>query len=302
MTRTRFDQFSKQLLDEFLAPLGTVEKSLEVLGESRLIDLYFAPSSQPTVDPKTLGMLGQIAVTPCLLEPFRNPPTPVEVRDCLLKLFWVHADLQRRAKRENRRLPEAELPQLWVLASSVSANLLDNFAATNREAWPLGVYLMGNALKTKIVAINQLPQTEETLWLRLLGKGATQEQAIAELLAFPKRDPRRSRALQLLASWKITLETGETLEAEEQGLMMTLSQAYLEWEQKTEARGKQQGIKTERETTIENLLIARFGAVDEQLAAIIPRLLALSAEDYAQWLLQLAQLSREEVLARVEDI
>ena len=100
MSRTRFDQFSKQLFEEFLAPLGTIEKSLEVPGEARLVDLYFAPSQQPTIAPRSLGLLGRIATTPCLLEPFRNPPTPTEIRDCLLKLFSVHADRQRRAQRQ----------------------------------------------------------------------------------------------------------------------------------------------------------------------------------------------------------
>jgi hypothetical protein len=73
MSRTRFDQFPKQLLDEFLAPLGIVETSLEIPGESNFVDFYFVPATQPTVDPQTLGLLGQIAATPYLLEPFRNP-------------------------------------------------------------------------------------------------------------------------------------------------------------------------------------------------------------------------------------
>ncbi len=45
--------------------------------------------------------------------------------------------------------------------------------------------------RTEIVAINvQLPSTPETLWLRLLGNGSTQQQAIAEVLNFPVDHPR----------------------------------------------------------------------------------------------------------------
>lgn len=39
-----------------------------------------------------------------------------------------------------------------------------------------------------MILLNQLPPTPKTLWLRLLGKGATQQQAIQEVLALPKTD------------------------------------------------------------------------------------------------------------------
>jgi hypothetical protein len=300
MTRNKFDQFSKEFLEELLSPLGTVEKSLEVLGTSRLVDLYFAPAPQTETEPQMLGLLGRIAATPCLLEPFRNPPTTTEVKDCLLKLLSVHADLQRRTQRDDANVSEAELPRLWILASSISGNLLERFAATSNESWPLGIYGLGEALCTAIVAINQLPLTEDTLWLRLLGKGLTQEQAISEVLAIPEGDPRRSRILQLLAGWKITLEISDPADDEERGVVMVLSQAYLEWEKETEERGIQRGIQSERQITLEALFQARFGAIDEALAAILSKLVALSAEDYKQLLLELPRLSQNDLVERFQ--
>ncbi|MGB8702719.1 MAG: hypothetical protein WCD18_25165 [Thermosynechococcaceae cyanobacterium] len=146
MTRNKFDQFSKEFLEELLSPLGTVEKSLEVLGTSRLVDLYFAPASQTAADPQMLGLLGRIAATPCLLEPFRNPPTTTEVKDCLLKLLSVHTDLQRRIQRDDTAVSEEDLPTLWILASSVSGNLLERFAATSNESWPSQTVGMSSVL------------------------------------------------------------------------------------------------------------------------------------------------------------
>ena len=54
----------------------------------------------------------------------------------------------------------------------------------------------------------------------------------------------------------------------------------------------------ERRATIESLLKARFGELDEVLAAMIQPLSQLSAEDYAQLPLQVFSLSREELLAK----
>ena len=199
MARTRFEQLSKQLLEEFLTPLGKVEKSLEVLGEARFVDIWFVPFAQPDMSPEAIGLLGKLATTPCLLEPFRNQPTLTEVRNCLLKLFLVQADFQRKAKRgevseafpQEGRIPEAELPQLWILTSSASDTILSGFGANPRESWTEGVFFLAENIRAAIIAINRLPQTTDTLLLRLLGKGATQQQALSEVLALPVDNPQR---------------------------------------------------------------------------------------------------------------
>ncbi|KAM3094202.1 flagellar assembly protein H [Phormidesmis sp. 146-12] len=291
MTQIPFDQLAKQFLQTVLTPLGNVERSLEVPGESKFVDVWFEPATTPVVDPASLGVLGKIAATPCLLEPFRNPPTRTEVRTCLLKLLWVQEEEHRKATRQDSRLAETELSQLWILASAVSRPLLEDFGVTLRDDWVAGIYFLPNSLKSAIVSINQLPEIEETLWLRILGRDTTQRRAIAEVIALPQDDPRRAETLQMLTAWKVTIEMNEPLETEDEALLMALSQAYLEWEQATEQRGEQRG----EQQVIEALLKARFGELDTFLGAIVPQILALPTEEYAVLLLQ---LSREELLAR----
>jgi hypothetical protein len=256
VTKNLFDQFSKLLLEEVLSPFGAVETSREVSGEAQFVDVYFEPSSSPKLATRELGLLGQIAQTPCLLEPFRNQPTLSEVRSCLRKLYQVHGDYQRKARREQESIAEEALPQLWILASSASGTLLSQFEATQNDAWGAGVYFLAPGLKTAIVAINQLPLTEDTLWLRLLGKGQTQKQAVTEVIAFNIGDPRRSSILRLLANWKISIELTGQVEAEEE-LMMVLSQAYLEWEQRTEQKGRTEGEQVGEARLILRQLILR---------------------------------------------
>lgn len=288
-----------------MTPLGNVEKSLEVLGEARFVDIWFVPFSEPATDPDALGLLGKLAATPCLLEPFRNQPTLTEVRNCLLKLFLVQADFQRRARRGNisetypqeGRIPETELPKLWILASSASDTLLASFGASSRADWEQGVFFLAESFRTAIIAINRLPQTPDTLWLRLLGREATQRQAIREVLALPLDHPQRATALRLLANWRINMESSGEIDEDDRELIMALSQAYLEWEQETRNQGVQQGIQQGQRLVIENLLRVRFGNVDEALATIIPTLLELPVEEYTRLLLQ---LSREELLARFQ--
>ncbi|MBZ8179994.1 hypothetical protein [Oscillatoria salina] len=320
MTRQPHDQFAKQYLTELLASLGTVEISKEVPGEVRQIDLYFAPSATPTAEPQTLGLLGRLASFPCLLEPFRNQPSQTEIRSCLLKLLQLQSEFQRQARRENRTLSETELPRLWILATSASSNLIETFGAKlELENWCRGVYFLAEALKTAVVAINQLPTVPETLWLRILGKGTTQQQAISELIALPKANLLRVNTLELIANWRINLQMRENLTDEDRELIMNLSPAYLQWREATLNEGIQQGVQQGiqqgvqqgiqqgvqqgiqqgslqgQRLVIENLLQVRFGFRDESILQIVDALLALPPQEYTRLILQ---LSREDLLAR----
>jgi hypothetical protein len=287
MTRFRFDQFSKQYLEELLTPLGEVTIGKELLGEARQIDVWFVPNPQSAAGDE-LGLLGHLIKTPCLLEPYRSPPKPSEIRDCLLKLFLTHSEFQRQAKRDNTRLDEATLPRLWVLASSTSENLLRGFSThTDEPNWGTGIYFLGDHIHAAIIAINQLPETQETLWLRLLGKGHTQEQAIRELIALSRENSFRSRALELLASWRITIETAELIDVETQELIMQLSPAYTKWREETLQEGQQEG----EARLVLRLLDRRVGELSPEVRSQIQSLSLPQLESLGEALLDFSQPS-----------
>ena len=100
MTRFPHDQFAKDYLKELLTPLGEVQAPRSVAGEVREIDVWFAPIPQPTLEPQVLGLLGRFASSPSLLEPFRNAPTPSQIRSCISKLFDVHAEERTSGETE----------------------------------------------------------------------------------------------------------------------------------------------------------------------------------------------------------
>ncbi|MBD2441345.1 hypothetical protein [Nostoc sp. FACHB-110] len=291
MTTKPHDQFAKQFLEELLSPLGEVRTNQEVRDETRFVDVLFSPA--PEAQDSNLGLLGRIVVmNTALLEPFRNQPTPTEVRNCFLKLFAVIANAQRKAKREKRRLPEDSLAKLWIISPSASENLLADFEfKLDLGNWPSGVYFFQKGFRGAIVVVNELPVTEETLWLRILGRGETQRLAVTQLLALPQTNPLRQNTLRLITSWRVVAFQQNDLTEDERELIMNLSQAYQEWEETT----IQQGVKQERRQVVENLLRFRFGEVDAELATVINGLLQLSPEEFTPLCLQ---LTREELLAR----
>ncbi|MCU0551473.1 MAG: DUF4351 domain-containing protein [Leptolyngbya sp. Prado105] len=277
MTRQPFDEFSKQLFEVLLTPYGRVSVDRTVPGESRRIDIYFEPTASIMGDGTELGRLAQFSFTPCLFEPYRNPPTSVEVRNCVLKLYLLHAELHRAA---GRTLTDAELPQLWILASSASDQLLSDFGGELQNGED-GIYQFDRGWRSGIISIAELPTTEDTLWLRLLGKGTTQEQAIAELLMLPETNPKRATALDLLVRWRINIEMTATIDEEEGQFLMALSQAYLEWERQTEQRGRTQGEQRGKAALIVMQLRSRFNDLPMTVETQIEALSAAGLDELA---------------------
>ncbi len=83
------------------------------------------------------------------------------------------------------------------------------------------------------MAIHELPKTIDTLWLRLLGRGMVQREAVAELLALPKHHPYRQEAMKHLAILQVRLKARQNTTRDLREVMMSLSPVYEEWRQKT---------------------------------------------------------------------
>ncbi|MDK2412151.1 hypothetical protein QHH11_12850 [Aphanizomenon sp. PH219] len=304
MTREAHDQFAKEYLEELLKPLGQVDIGKDVKSEVREIDIWFVPNQSKPVT-SDLGLLAKMAVTSCLFEPFRNPPNEMTIRSCMSKLYSLHEELFRQAKREDRRLMENEFPVLWILTPTCSKNKLDGFRATLKDDWETGVYFLGESQKTAIVAINQLPKNQDTLWLRVLGNGETQKQAVQELITVSTEN-QRNYLLEILASWRKNIEINTNINDEDRELIMTLSPAYLKQREEWREEGIQTGLQTGRQEGLQeglrlivgSLLTARFGNLDEELSAIVTPIMELSLTERTDLLLNLSQLSREELLAK----
>ena len=301
MTRSIHDQFAKKCLTELLAPLGEVKSGFKITAEVREADLLFLRNPNAPKNVPEIGLLGKLAATSALFEPFRNSVNPKQIRSCIGKLFDTHAKLEREAKREKKTIAEADVIRLWILSPTVSTELLASCGAnTGGENWLEGVYFLPNVLKTGIIAIHQLPRTPDTLWLRILGRGKVQQQAIQELKSLQGEGKLHNNVLELVYEMLAILEVRQkqNLDVEAKEWIMELSTIYLERLQNVREEGIQQGkqeSKARERRTIESLLKTRFGTIDEPLSRIIEPIIALSPEEFTPLLLQ---LSREELLAR----
>jgi hypothetical protein len=280
MTQFPHDQFAKNLLESLLAPLGQIDTSLTINSEVREIDVYFTPLN--TDIPSDLGLIAQCVARPAVFEPFRNPVSTFQIRSCMSKLYDLHNELIRQAKRESQKLSETDLPNLWILTPTLAAQTLTGFGAiTEIEVWGNGVYLLPPLQKTGIIVIHQLPVTPATLWLRLLGKGNVQARAIEEVAALPRESSYRENALDLFSDLRAILSSKPDIETEERELIMQLSPLYLEQIRSAEQRGMEQG---ERELIV-RLLTKRVGNLSPSALAQIQSLPLAKLEELGSALL-----------------
>jgi hypothetical protein len=285
MTQSPFDQLSKNYLEEFLKPIGTVERQYEVPGEAKHVDVWFIPHQNITEPIDDLGLLGQMAKTPCLIEPYHNPPTRDEIRTCILKLLWINEDQRRKAEAADAPTPEA--PTLWVLASHISKPLLKDFHAHKKSP---GIYTMGPGLRTILVSIDELPTNQKTLWIRLLGRDQTQISALREVSNLPQDHPRRNKILRLLASWGVKIETGEIENFLGQEIIVGFSQAFLDWEEATEAKGIAIGEQKARSLVLRQLA-RRIGILPIETRSQVEALSITQLDELGEALLDFGQLA-----------
>jgi len=272
MAKQKHDQFAKDLLKTVLEPLGQVETSHEVPGESRLIDVHFVSREVAPEQLEPYGLLGRMAAGECLLEPYRTSLEDFDLVNCMSKLSWVQLEQWRKGKREGERLPREARARLWLLTPSATEARLADYGLEpghrvcgqrlsrgwfERGTWPKGVYLLGSAWGLGVVVIDRLPVQGETLLLRLMGRGAVQRQAIEEVQGLPAASVLRQNVMNLLFRWRILLKEHPVQTDEERELAMNLEHVYDEWRAKTLEEGKEKGIE-EGELRAARSIVAQF--------------------------------------------
>jgi hypothetical protein len=293
MSRQAHDELAKEYLEALLSPLGTVKTSQKISSEVLEVDVWFEPSPSPPSTTLPLGILGRMTNNIALFEPYRNPISENDLRGCLSKVLIAQNKKLKEGRRKNIPVPEEQLPALWIFTPTCSARVIDMAGAREIEGedWPKGIYFPAPLLRTGIVVIHQLPVVEETLWLRVLGRGNVQKQAVEELVELPASNPYKENLLEILANWRQNLELRDNVTNEEQEDIMNLSPAYLKQREEWKLEGKEEGRQEEAASLVLRLLTRRFGEVPQNLAQQVRELPIDDLEALGEALLDFQSLS-----------
>ena len=191
--------------------------------------------------------------------------------------------MRRAAKREQTNKTKIEIPKLWILTPTASRNIISGFSGTTQTDSLPGIYYLAKSLQSAIVVIHQLPQTQETLWLRLLGRGTVQKRAIDELAALPLNQPYVKITLELLYNLQKNLKINQSSQTEDQELIMRLAPLY----QQDRELAKQEG----EQRLIIRLLNRRVGEIDSLLIQKVQELTVEKLEELGEALLDFTSVT-----------
>ena len=155
---------------------------------------------------------------------------------------------------------------------------------------------MPRHLKSAIAVIHQLPETRETMWLRILGKGKVQQRAIAQLSSLATDDPLRIIALELLYQLQSNLvtDTEQELQPEERELIMAIPSLFREQLEAAQQQGIEQGRQAQQRLILENFLQVRFGEINSKMTALLSPISKLPAAEFTMLLLAISMLTVDE--------
>lgn len=275
MLKNRFDQAAKDMLRASLEPDGLFLTEVEANAPTQRIDGWFVPDTSRPPTRKRLGLLGNITEQSCTIELFHATPSVDEVSECVRKLLnFRHV----RALRE----PSAPLPWGWILSSGRPAAAIEGFAFQRAAGWPDGIYHTAPRLFTGIVAISELPEVPETLFLRLMGAGKTFQRALVDLKNLPPEAPARTIAGPVLLHYRLEVAASPRPRTrdEEEFLMITYENVEA-WEREQREKGLEEGLQNGLQKGLEEGLQnglreavtdsyeARFGAMPAELTAAL---------------------------------
>ncbi|HEU4537555.1 MAG TPA: hypothetical protein VFS00_25725 [Polyangiaceae bacterium] len=218
--RHRFDRIGKDLLRGALEPGGAVATELEVpTADAQAVDTWFEPAPERQAERQRAGLLGRMAETPTMFEPFHDPPSLDEVRGCVRKQLALDHHRALEARKQGR--PRPAFPRLWALSTGRPDGVLAGYGLTPIAGWPPGFYEGRPAEAMGVVVLRELPREHETLLLRLMGSGAVLRAAIEDLKRLPDDAWEREVAVPALLAARSEMAHDSNDESEREYLMTT---------------------------------------------------------------------------------
>jgi len=259
-----FDEFGKDVLERLLAERGgEVRMELPVRSRPQAVDLSFTPSPDGG---QRFPLLARMTREPCAFELVSRAPSIDELLGLARKTLNLG---HQRALYTPRPSLSRSLAPTWVLAAGTPRRALESMRARPVPGMPRGFYCVFDPLPLYVVVIRELPETPDTKWLRVLGRGRAMDGALAEVTGDPQ-DPTSSFLLPVLPHWM--RRRGEATDREEEAFFMRIERTYEEII--TEAHA------TAHARMLREQLQERFGPLDDSVSR---RLSEASPDQLLAW-------------------
>jgi hypothetical protein len=284
--RHRHDRFAKKLLHRTLESEGTFTAEMEVSPDAQRFDGYFVPHRAHAA--RRRDLLDRLTTRACAFEAFRAAPGPDEIEGCVRKILNARHVLTLAR-------PPKPLPSLWILCAGDPRAGLAYTGATAKRGFARGVYQTPAVLHTGLVVLSRLPETPNTLILRLMGAGRTLQRALAELERLPEDARERHVALPALLEYRAALLAQPARTPEDEEFLMDTQDIV----QQLKDEGRHEGRHEARQKDLLTIYRTRFGSVPRKVRAAVERTRDDAA--LARWVEIFVARSAAEIAAAVAE-
>jgi antitoxin component of RelBE/YafQ-DinJ toxin-antitoxin module len=269
MAQFKHDRFFKFYVQALYKTKGETLKNIDVRNDEDLeIDcLFVAESNKWGWQQEDLGLFDSLMKKhpTIIVEHYSGYLNQKNINISITRknLYWEpkEAELIEAARSElqlkkSEQLPKATKAQIerqnpftWVLAVDCGDKLLNLCEAKPLAEYGRGVYELSKFLRMGIVVIDRLPDSPETLWLKMLGDKESARKAFAEIDRLSPERREKNDIIKTSLKYCVYLKglPTESLTQEEQDFMRTMEevdawyeQQIAEAEQKAEQKAKQE--------------------------------------------------------------
>lgn len=241
------DAFAKEHARIIGEGLGEFDDNLSISTETLDFDVLFVPNAKFLAqDNKDLDLYCRLLKTDTVvnLEFFSGALRPENLRECRIRtnLDWVkqknnYDNLKKKigatkneseARELSAKLTEPKLKFCWIIIALTSIKTLESYQAKPHLEWGKGVYLLPTVERMGAVIIPELEKSQDTLWLRTLGKEKVLKEAFVETIDLPSDHPKRNAIIDLGRSYYDFLNDQPELQLSNEDTidMRTLSEIY----------------------------------------------------------------------------
>lgn len=168
-----FDTLAKGLIDAGLEPFCAVSIQEPVAMDTLYADTLVEPYPNAATALSQRGLLGRMALSPCVMEPFALTPSVATLDRCMARASML------RVQREQALV-------LWVISPGVPRAAVDAWELVRGASWGGGIYLSTVTRAPRVVVVAELPRTRDTMLLRLMGRGKVLRHALEDFEALPR--------------------------------------------------------------------------------------------------------------------
>ena len=254
--RDDWDGRYKELVQEVLRGTGEVLLGVETATPAQRMDVVFRPDAAHRAERLRRGLLGRLTDAPeCNIEPYRNTPSVVRVRDDLRRVWGYHND---RSHERGERIASEVMTPLLVLSPGVPRKAIRGFTAKPVRGFPAGVYASDATIGLWVVVVAELPATRDTLALRLMGRGRVLDAALAELGALPA-EAWEHTLFEILLRWRQDIAALPTRSKQDEDFMETTRETFEQLKERARQEGETRGVYRGLQQGLQHLFARRLG-------------------------------------------